>query len=423
MFEIRTLSLYRVTMITVTVVTVTRIIDIDNLRKIKPPILFYGRRKTGKTFLVKNFYKNAEYFFVKRNRTIFWENKKTTLNYEELTKIIDILLKDKLVIIDEFHRLPEDFLDYLHFKQPSNIILITSTLHLVKSLLTKKSPILGLFLEYRVDLIDERDILANLSKLFSGKELIEKSVFLREPILLQWAELDLVDVLEKLKLTVPALVGEIFIEEERELSERYEGILRAVASGKQTISEITNYLYARKLISRQSPSLVKSYVKNLLSIGLLKRYKEYKREKYYYFVDSPIVDLYFYLDEKYNFSETKLSREYFLEKIPFYVEDFFRNLFAKLTEYRIFVMRKPELEVDAILGKFQQAKVVIEVKWRKGLSRSEVVKIEEKLSKFKGVKKVLIVPDKSEVEYTPAKIEVMDINDILEEILKYYSGH
>ncbi|RLE78423.1 MAG: hypothetical protein DRJ52_10520 [Thermoprotei archaeon] len=410
-------------MITVTVVTVTRIIDIDNLRKIKPPILFYGRRKTGKTFLVKNFYKNAEYFFVKRNRTIFWENKKTTLNYEELTKIIDILLKDKLVIIDEFHRLPEDFLDYLHFKQPSNIILITSTLHLVKSLLTKKSPILGLFLEYRVDLIDERDILANLSKLFSGKELIEKSVFLREPILLQWAELDLVDVLEKLKLTVPALVGEIFIEEERELSERYEGILRAVASGKQTISEITNYLYARKLISRQSPSLVKSYVKNLLSIGLLKRYKEYKREKYYYFVDSPIVDLYFYLDEKYNFSETKLSREYFLEKIPFYVEDFFRNLFAKLTEYRIFVMRKPELEVDAILGKFQQAKVVIEVKWRKGLSRSEVVKIEEKLSKFKGVKKVLIVPDKSEVEYTPAKIEVMDINDILEEILKYYSGH
>ena len=401
-------------------VTVTRVIDIVNLKKIMPPILFYGRRKTGKTFLVKSFYRDAEYFFVKRNRTIFWENRKTTLNYDELIKIMDVALKDRLIIIDEFHRLPEDFLDYLHVRQPDNIILVTSTLYLVKNLLTKRSPILGLFLEYRVDLIDERDILVNLSKLFNGKELIEKSVFLREPILLQWADLDLINVLERLKLTVPALVGEVFIEEDRELSERYEGILRAIASGKQTIGEITDYLYARKLIDKQSTSLVKSYVKNLLSMGLLKRYKEYRREKYYYFIDSPIIDLYFYLDEKYNFSETRLPREYFLEKIPFYVEDFFRTLFAKLTGYRVFVIKKPDLEVDAVLGKFQQAKVVIEVKWRKRLSKSQITKIEEKLSKFKNVRKILIVPDKSEIEYISSKIEVLDVNDILEKVLKSY---
>ncbi len=61
-----------------------------------------------------------------------------------------------MVIIDEFHRLPNDFLDLLHIRSPNNIVLITSTLHLAKNLLGGKSPILDLFLEFRMDLIDER---------------------------------------------------------------------------------------------------------------------------------------------------------------------------------------------------------------------------------------------------------------------------
>ena len=105
----------------------------------------------------------------------------------------------------------------------------------------KSSPILGLFLEFRMDLIDEKDILLNLKeKIKDYKKLIEFSTYLREPMLLKWFGIDLASILKNLKLVIPSLVGEIFAEEEKELSERYEGIIRALSSGKTTLSEITS---------------------------------------------------------------------------------------------------------------------------------------------------------------------------------------
>ena len=255
-------------------VIVTRSIDENNIRKLKPPLLIYGRRKTGKTFLVKKLFRNSYYFFVKRDKTIFWENKRETISYKELVRILE-LEKNKTIVIDEFHRLGDSFLDSLHSEQPKNLVLATSTLYLAKQLVGKRSPILGLFLEYRLDLIDERDIILNLKDYIKGeKELIEKSVFLREPILLKWHNLDLADIINHSKLTVPALIGEVFLEEDRVFSERYDGIIRAIASGKTTLSEITSYLFSRGLIEAQNPSPVKPYLANLLNLGILKRYKE-----------------------------------------------------------------------------------------------------------------------------------------------------
>jgi len=393
-------------------ITITRFTDIAQLRRLHPPIIFYGRRKTGKTFLVKNYYKDAEYFFVRRDRSVFWENKGEVLNYDEFIRIIETLNK-RTIIVDEFQRLPEDFLDYLHVRQFRDIVLITSTLFLVESLISKRSPILGLFLEYRVDTIDERDILLNLSEHFHGRELVERSVFLREPILLQWADLDVFEIIKRLRITVPALIGEVFLEEHRTLTERYEGILRAVSSGKQSIDEITKYLYKMKLIDAQNPSLVKPYVDNLRRMGLLKRYKEFYGNKYYYFVSSPMIDVYFYLDEKYNFSESELDRRYFLEKIPFYVEDFFRSLLAKLFNHRIFVIKRPEFDIDIVLGDFQKLSLLGEVKWKKFVERSEIREIEDRLNAFDVRKRVLIVPEKEVLEHEPKKLEVWDVNDVL----------
>ncbi|MEM3406767.1 MAG: hypothetical protein QW806_00215 [Nitrososphaerota archaeon] len=53
-----------------------------------------------------------------------------------------------------------------------------------------------------------------------------------------------------------------------------------------------------------------------------------------YVHDSPILDLYFYLDSKYGFSELEISEEeirrIFMKKLPLHAEDFFRNLLAKI---------------------------------------------------------------------------------------------
>ncbi len=397
-------------------IIVNRFEDKKKISKLKLPLFVYGRRKTGKTFFIKNTFKKAYYFFVRRDRSIYFENRNEIINYNELIRIIDEV-RNKDIIIDEFHRLPEEFLDYLHVKSPENLLLITSTLYLAKNLLGKRSPILGLFLEYRMDLIDERDILLNLKELIKdGKRLIEFSTYLREPILLRWFGMNLFDILRNLKLVVPSLVGEIFNEEEKELSARYEGILRALGSGKRTLSEIVSSLYAYKLIDKQDISSIKPYMKTLIEMNLVKRIPDYFRKKYYYFISSPVIDLFYYLDEKYNFSETELDKKYITELVPKHVEWFFRDLLSKIFNMRNFILNRPEMEIDIALADFKKLKVVAEVKWKKIVNKNEIKNIEEKLGKFKNCRKILIVPDENVLDRKPEGVEIWDVKRVLKEI-------
>jgi hypothetical protein len=397
-------------------IIVERTVEKNRITKLKPPLIVYGRRKTGKTFFVKNFFKNAYYFFVRRDRSIYFENRNELITYDELLRLIDEV-KDRRVIVDEFHRLPREFLDWLHFKSPTNLLLVTSTLHLVKNLLKKGSPLLGLFLEFRMNLIDERDILLTLKKKIKDpKKLVEYSTYLREPILLRWFDVDLPLILKNLKLVVPSLIGEIFSEEEKELSERYEGILRGLSSGKITLSEIVSLLYSYKLIDKQDVSSIKPYVKTLIEIGLVKRIPEYFGRRYYYFVSSPIVDLYYYLDEKYNFSEKDIDEKYIVEKFPLHVEDFLRELLSKIFGMRIFLINKPTMEIDIVLADFKRLRVVGEVKWKNNVTKNEVKKIEEKLKPFKQCKRILVVPERICLEKEPEEVEVWDVKRILREI-------
>jgi len=313
-------------------------------------------------------------------------------------------------------------LDWLHIKSPKKLVLVTSTLHLVKNLLEKSSPILGLFLEFRMDLVDERDILLNLKeKIKDYKKLIEFSTYLREPMLLKWFGIDLASILKNLKLVIPSLVGEIFAEEEKELSERYEGIIRALSSGKTTLSAITSSLYSNKLIPKQDVSAVKPYLNTLLEIGLVKRIPEYFGKRYYYFISSPVIDMYYYLDEKYNFSERDLDEKYITEKIPMHVEDFIRELLGKIFGMRTFIINKPNMEVEIALARFKKLKIVGEVKWKRRVSKAEIKEIEEKLEKFKGCRKILVVPSEDAVEKEPKGIEVWDTGKILKEIKNLYN--
>ena len=397
-------------------IIVKRFTDENEMKKLKPPLLVYGRRKTGKTFLVKALFRDSYYFFVKRDRSIYFENRNEVINYREMIRIMEEF-KEKTMIVDEFHRLPEDFLDWLHAKSPTNLVLITSTLHLAKKLAGKRSPILGLFLEYRMTLIDERDILLNLEKRIKDpKRLVETATYLREPILLRWFKGDLLSNLKHLKLVVPALVGEIFSEEDKELSTRYEGILRALSAGKNTLSEVASMLYSYNIIEKQDIASIKPYVKTLIELGLVKRIPEYFGKRFYYFVSSPMIDMYYYLDEKYNFSEAEVSEKCIAEKIPKHVEGFFRSLLSKLFGMRAFIVNKPDTEIDIVLARFKKPEVVAEVKWKKNITRSEMRRIEEKLKRFRNCRKILIVPKRNVAEREPEEVEIWDVKKILKEI-------
>ena len=99
-------------------------------------------------------------------------------------------------------------------------------------------------------------------------------------------------------------------------------------------------------------------------------------------------------------------------KVPFHIEQFFRNLLSKVFGLTYQKIEERDFDVDIALFEFKKIKLVGEVKWKNFVSRNEVKKIENNLHKFK-CKRVLIVPDKAIVEREPEEIEIWDIEDIL----------
>lgn len=402
-------------------VSIIRFKDLESWKNVSKWVLVYGRRKTGKSYFVKNNVKWDKYYFVGRSGDIFVDDEK--IGYETfIREAIQNLENEKTIVIDEIQRLPEEFFDRLHnIGVKGRLIAITSTIWLTKELLGKRSPLLGLFSEFRMDIIDERDILLNLhDRIKDPKELIEYAVFLREPWLIPlWEETEsFFDALPfNVKITVPALIGEIFTEEERQYSRIYDAILKAIANGKRISTEITSYLYSLKLIPAEDPSLVHPFLKILQNIGLIEKIKIYYKNKYYYRISSPIVDYYYYLDAKYGISERdvqSLQAKKVLEiKIPHYVEQFIMNLLSKIFGLWPEKIIEKEYEVDIALVDFKKLKAVVEVKWRKNITNEVLKEVERKLEKY-NCRKILIVPNKEELPSSSEKLEIWDVKKILE---------
>jgi len=393
--------------------------DMKRWEKIGKRVLVYGRRKVGKSFFVRNFTKWDEYFFVKRDGGILDTKNWKEISYEYLK---DLLLREKKrIVIDEFQRLPEEFLDFLHANAENlELTLITSTLWLSLKILGKGSPLLGIFEEFKMGLVDERDALRFTFQKERGKEIVEKAVYLREPWLVELMKgetrKEIARILKEEKNTIERLIGEIFREEERFLKEIYIAILTAIACGKNKSTEISSFLFSRKLIPKDDASTIQSYLKILQQIGLIKRIEAINKKFYFYSLSSPLLDLYFYLEGKYGFSETEIPLEEIErvvnEKISFHVEDFFRELFSKIFGLKVGKIIEKDYDVDVVLYSFKRIEAVGEVKWRDFVSRKEVEEIEERLRKFE--KKFLIVPEKKNLEKIPEGIEVIDVEKLKE---------
>ena len=404
-------------------VIITRNIELKRIKASKGWILVYGRRKTGKSFLIENFVKWDKYFFVKRSGEIFEKTAKKTLNYSAFIPLLEQLLKDKKrIVIDEFHRLPSDFLDFLHINSgQGNLIAISSTLWLSKRLLEKDSPILGLFSEVPVYLIDERDILAGLKQYAAPEDLILLATYMREPLMLKYIRkakpIDiLTDYFKATKFLAPLLISSVFLEEDRDFTSIYEGVVRAVAGGRTTSKEITDFLYSQRLIPRPDHGYCQQYLHNLNKIGIIEKNMIFNSKKLYYSNFSPLIDMYFYMDEKYNFSEQELSDKQIKDIIqavaPKHIEIFVRSLLAKVFELSKSKIVKSGLEIDIALCKFKKLQVVGEVKWRNRLSSAEIKAIEEKLQGF-NCRKILVVPNNGVLERKPEGFEVITARDLI----------
>src|SRR5579885_2286164 len=350
--------------------------DIKRWEKAGNRVIVYGRRKTGKSFFIKNFTKWDEYFFVKRDGGVIDLRNNREVSYEYLKDII--LASNRKVVVDEFQRLPEDFPDFLHANaDKAKLVLIASTLYISRKILSYGSPLLGAFEEFRLDIREE-----------------------------------LARILKEEKNTFESLIGEIFIEEERTLTKVYVGILTAVASGKAKSSEISSFLFSKKLIEKDDPSLIQSYLKVLQQIGLIEKVDVYNKWFDHFKISSPLLDLYFYLEGKYGFSELEVPLEEVHRvvdgKLPNHVEHFYRGLLSKHFGLKPFKILDKSVEVDIALGSFKGVDVIGEVKWKDRVERAEIRSIEEKLRMFEAQRKFLIVKSIGSLESYPEGVEVLD---------------
>ncbi len=398
--------------------------EAETLRKLSGWILIYGRRKTGKSFIVRNFLKYNEYYFISRSGRVYelvGEIFKPIALDVFLDRIQRGVREEKIIVIDEFHRLSSEFQDLLHAIKPeakAQLLLITSSLFFAEKIIGPRSPLLGIAIPFRVDTIRPCDIIGALANYIrEPRELIKISLFAREPLLLGLVHENIRfgDFLEKmligLKDIVPALIGEIFFDESREITERYEAILRAVAVGNNFPSKVASYI-SGIIGEKLSSSDVKSYLRILEKMGLVRRIKIFKRNRYIYTIESPIIHTYYYLNEKIGYGEMDIPTSIAIREtkkiIPKYFEDFTVRLIAETLGGTI--EKTQQNEIDGIITRKKETIAVIEVKMGQ-ITPEETKKFIEKTRKLRiKAPKIVIANQKTQHK----QIVSLDIQDLIE---------
>jgi len=357
--------------------------------------LLYGRRKTGKTTLVRHVLGDWLYVYVKPSGGFFLPEEDASYDLRSLLP----LLRRGRVVIDEFHRAPRELVYRLQAgDMPGEIVLVSSTLHLVERFtMSQDAPLKGLFTEIPVPLLEPTSLL-RFFRPVRGEEL-ERIIFYQEPTQIGK---ELYPILEGSLNFSLSLLSEVLREEEVSFSRRLEGILRATAAGETRPSRITSRLYGMGLIPKENTGLVSKYIDLLVKTGFLEKIRIFTSKRYILRHVSPLTAFAFYVEEKYGFYEglSLWGKEFLLRvlrnRISFYVEQFAERLLSELWGLKPVKILEPE--IDIALTEYKRLKVVGEVKWKKRVTQKELRKTEEKLDHLNAERKILIVPEETVIE-------------------------
>ena len=382
--------------------------------------LVFGRRKTGKTFMIRRMVSYDHYFFVMKGGVIAHDGE--LLSYPVFRERLTGLMRDSVtVVIDEFQRLPTDFLDYLHFLSPearAKLILVGSSLSVARRILSRRSPLLGLVRPVRVGLVGPIDMVRGLADLMSPERVLRVAPYLRDPWILRFLgpEFSMESLIDVIRFNIPALVGESFREEERVFTDRYELILRALSLGYSTPGEVASYISGMTDEDLRGPD-VKSYLSNLQVMGIVTRVPILGRRRYLYAIESPLVDLFYYLDSKTGYHELDVQLEELVRlagvKEGIYYERFVVSLLAEIMRARVAKGLDPE--VDAFL--LREGKVIAAVEVKRGsVTRGEVRRFLEKVPME--CDKIVVANDGPRVE----GVHLMGPKDLVELTLRLVDG-
>jgi len=328
-------------------------------------LLLYGRRKVGKTTLVKTCVKYDMYILVTQTLKALVGGELVALD-KALGEAEAVLRRGGVVVIDEFQRLPPDYHDLVSTWPRSGILIAAGSGHgIVEKVLSRNSPLLGLLLPYKVDILAYEDVLASV-------EDPELSIIYRDPWVIPY-----VNSIEEFKAKLPqlvavakGLVGEIFSDEGREMTNVYWRTMLHVAEGYWKSSEIAGLLALRGGVASTSSILHK-----LTEMGILRAIPTLGREKYYT-VRSPALSMILYAEAKYGISdvgqaevELPLGRE-----ARFTVGEMLANYYGAVQHY------SPREDIDVVLVKGRERMWAFEVKLGP-FTRREAVEAATKLKR------------------------------------------
>ena len=377
------------------------------------------KKKNGKNIYSENNIEYDEYFFVNRNRTILIKKNNGSLLFETFLEILRLNLENnKVVVVDEFHRLGDDFLDFIHsIKKNGKLILITSTLFLARNMFSSNSPLMGFFNEINVDIISLDESLRELRKLnFYKKNLLENAIIAREPLTIDYINKDsstiIRDVLIGSIQTVPSLLGEIFNDEERTITAIYNGIISAISTGNISSGKISSFLFSRKLLKKDDPSVIQSHLTNIVRIGILKKIHIYNKNRFAYKINSPLIRLFYYSEEKIglteHFNNTARLDDVIKAMIPRIVEDNVREFLSIKYGLMETIIEDSDYDVDGYLLHYKNPEIALEVKWRNSIK--DISEIESKLMAIDAKRHLLFVQDRTNL--SSDRITITDVNDL-----------
>jgi AAA+ ATPase superfamily predicted ATPase len=388
--------------------------EAEELAKSTGWLLIYGRRKVGKTFLVKRAAKWDAYLTVRRDGVIVSEgvSPKRIETFPMLLDIVKKMLEEgKTVVVDEFQRLPEVFLDEVATIHPSGrLFLVGSSMRIVERVVGKGSPLLGLAAEKKIGLISPADSLVYTTSQMQAERAAELASYLVDPWILPHlhgaSTIEVVyNVLRSARLAIPALVGEVFSEDERQLTRVYDAILRAVGAGQWRTREIASSLYSRRVIDSADVSKILPYLRNMMEMDLVEAVPTYGQKEHYHHLKSPIMEAFYYLADRYAFDETDVALGEVrptLEKIcNLHLQNFVAKLFAELRGGRQAFYLTPSQEIDFVITVRRKPVLVGEVKWGK-VSSADVDKFIDTTAAFPDAERVFVCRKK--LEHEKAKI-------------------
>lgn len=398
--------------------------EVEELEDIGGWVLLYGRRKVGKTFILRNKIRHDVYVTVSRDGFSYATGlpMERISSFEALVNMIGPALKDgKTVIVDEFQRLPERFIDEVGTFHPAGrLILSGSSMKVVERVIGTSSPLLGLASPFKLGLVRPVDVLRSFGA-YPPETAMPLASYLRDPWLTQiLGDLRSLDsflraALRTSRIAVPALIGEVFVESERKLSQVYEGIIRALGSRIWSPGDVAQRLHETGILRTGSATEVMQYISNLREMGLVDKVNILgKKRRRAYMLSSNIMDTFYYLVDKHRIDEEERPWDELRDNLKGAtsraVQRFVGTLFAQTERGQLEYSFDPELDFIVTSGRKRSPRIVGEVRWGK-YSKKDVRDFSDKVEDM-GCRKAFIVP-KVTTSKEVAGVDVLGAEDLV----------